>query len=52
MSLYEDKGWGYLTSDSQDIGIYYDDDGSWGYRNEDGSGLLLWSGWKLGIYKF
>lgn len=38
MSLYEDKGWGYLTSDSQDIGIYYDDDGSWGYRNEDGSG--------------
>lgn len=38
MSLYEDKGWDYLTSDSQDIGTYYDDDGSWGYRNEDGSG--------------
>lgn len=38
MSLFKDKGWDYLTSDCQDIGIYYDDDGSWGYRNEDGSG--------------
>lgn len=38
MSLFKDKGWDYLTSDSQDIGTYYDDDGSWGYRNEDGSG--------------
>lgn len=38
MGLYKNKGWDYLTSDSQDGEPYYDDDGSWGYRNEDGSG--------------
>lgn len=37
MSLFKDKGWDYLTSDSQDIGTYYDDDGSWEYINSDGS---------------
>lgn len=39
MSLFgKNQGWDYLTSDSQDENSYYDDDGSWGYRNEDGSG--------------
>lgn len=39
MSLFnKNKGWYYLTSDSQDENTYYyNDDGSWGYRNEDGS---------------
>lgn len=38
MSLFgKNKGWDYLTSDSQDENSYYDDDGSWGYRNDDGS---------------
>lgn len=39
MSLFnKNKGWDYLTSDSQNENSYFDDDGSWGYINSDGSG--------------
>ena len=32
-----DRGWEYLNSDGEE-GSFYEDDGSWGYKNEDGSG--------------
>ncbi len=35
----KDRGWDYLNSSSDDDYDYApDNDGSWGYQNEDGSG--------------
>lgn len=34
----KDKGWDYLNSDDVNETFNSDDDGSWGYKNEDGSG--------------
>lgn len=33
----KDKGWEYLQNDGEE-GSFYEDDGSWGSRNSDGSG--------------
>lgn len=34
----KDKGWDYLNSDDVNSTFNSDEDGSWGYRNDDGSG--------------
>ena len=34
----KDRGWDYLNSSSDDFEFDEDNDGSWGYENDDGSG--------------
>ena len=36
--MAKDRGWDYLNSSGEDFDYDKDNDGSWGYENEDGSG--------------
>lgn len=34
--MAKDRGWDYLNSSGDDFDFDQDNDGSWGYENEDG----------------